>query len=160
MTPLTADQKKYLVPAAIGTALFVLCDEVLWLGAKGVKGNRYSGAAGKSACKKSLLGGAAGAVAGDFFYDKAEPATKADIEKYALPPGPAAATFIAVNRFVMPKVKPGKDARPYALGAAAVGAYFTNKELSPSSPIVGLLPNFEPTFEPPFPPAFGPEFNG
>ena len=164
MTPLTADQKKYLVPAAIGTVVFVLCDEIVCRGKKaktyhaGV--NRQINSLQRSkTTRRALISGAVGTVAGYFLYDQAEPATKADIEKYSLPAGAAAASFIAVNRFVMPKVKPGKDARPYALGAAAVGAYFANKELGTSTkPIVGMLPVFEPindsVFEPPFPPEF------
>ena len=165
MTPLTADQKKYLVPAAIGTVVFVLCDEIICRGKKGktyhAGVNRQINSAQRSkATRQSLISGAVGTVAGYFLYDKAKPETKADLDKYALPAGAAAASYVAVNRLVMPKVKPGTDPRPYALGAAAVGAFLANKQLSPSTPTVGMLPIFEPPFEPPFPPAFGPEFNG
>ena len=145
MTPLTADQKKYLVPASIGACVFVLCDELVFKS----KGKRGPG----KPSQKTLLAAGASAIAGYFLYDKAEPATKADLEKYALPAGGASVAFATVNRFA----PIAGDRRKYALGAAAVTAFFANKELSPSSPTVGRLP--ERTFEPPFPPPFGPTFD-
>lgn len=149
---LTDDQKKYLVPASIGAVVFVLCDELLFK----TKGKRGS----SKPNQKTLLAAGASTLAGYFLYDKAEPATKADLDKYALPAGGAAVAFAAVNRFAGPAVLKGKDPRPYALGAAAVAAFFTNKELAPTSPVIGLLPVFEPSFEPPFEPPFVSEFEG
>lgn len=142
---LTADQKKYLVPASIGAAVFVLCDELLFR----AKGKKSSG----KPSQKTLLAAGAASLAGYFLYDKAEPATKADLDKYALPAGGASAAFIAVNRFA----PIAGDRRKYALGAAAVGAFLTNKELSPASTTVGMLP--ERSMEPPFPPPFGPPYD-
>lgn len=147
---LTAEQKKYLVPASIGAAVFVLCDELVFK-SKGKKGP------GKPN-QKTLLAAGASAVAGYFFYDKADAATKADLDKYALPAGGASVAFATINRFAPIK----GDRRGYALGAAALGAFLVNKETNPSTPTVGRLPQrtFEPPFPPPFGPTFDPEFEG
>ncbi len=151
---LTPDQKKSLVSASVSTVAFVLCDEVLFRSKSKAKG-------GKTVNRNTWLYSVASGAAAFFLYDKASPEMKQNLDQYAPPAGAAAASFIAVNRFVMPKVKPGKDARPYALGAAAIGAYFANKELhAPSTPTVGRLPVFEPINEPIFEPPFPPEFEG
>lgn len=148
---LTPEQKKYLVPASIGAAVFVLCDELVFK-SKGKKGP------GKPN-QKTLLAAGASAVAGYFLYDKAEPATKADLDKYALPAGAASVAFTAVNRGAatfFPRQALAGDRGYYALGAAGLGAFLMNQQLAPSTPTVGMLP--QRTFEPPFPPAFGPTF--
>src|SRR5882672_6865315 len=92
---LTDEQKKYLVPASIGTVVFVLCDELLFKSKGGSKGKKGPG----KPDQKTLLAAGASVVASYFLYDKAEPATKADLDKYALPAGGASVMFAAVNRF-------------------------------------------------------------
>lgn len=155
---LTAEQKKYLVPASIGAAVFVLFDELVF------RTKAKKGGPGKPD-SKTLLAAGASTLAGYFLYDKAEPATKADLDKYALPAGAAAVSFAAVNR-IAPKAFPRSlvagDRTKYALAAAGLGAYLTNKQTNPSTPTVGRLPQrtFEPPFLPPFGPLFDPEFEG
>ena len=156
---LTAEQKKYLVPASIGAAVFVLCDELLFKSKGGSRAKKGSGMPDQ----KTLIAAGASAVAGYFLYDKAEPATKTDLDKYALPAGAASVAYAAVNRgaaTLFPRQSLGGDSRKYALGAAALGAFLTNKQLTPSSPTVGMLPIFEPPFPPAFGPNFEPEFEG
>jgi hypothetical protein len=152
---LTDEQKKYLVPASIGAAVFVLCDELLFKSSQGGRPGKPN--------QKTLLASGAGTLAGYFLYDKADAATKADYDKYALPTGGAATAYVAVNRFA-PLLGKGKQAATQqkyaALGAAAVAAWFVNKP--PSTPTVGMLPQrtFEPPYPPPFGPTFEPEFEG
>lgn len=143
---LTDEQKKYLVPASIAATVFVLCDELVFK-AKGKRPGKPS--------QKTLLAAGASAVASYFFYDKTDAATKATLTEYALPAGGASVAFAAVNRFAPIT----GNRRPYALGAAAVGAWLTNKETS-STPIVGLLPVYEPPFDPVFEPPFPPQYEG
>lgn len=145
---LTPEQKKYLVPASLAAAVFVVCDELVFKG-KATKGK-------KGVDNKSLLAAAATAVSVYVTYDKATAATKAQLDEVAIPTGAAAVSFAAINRFAAPLFPSAKtDRRPFALGAAAVGAFLAHKATDPT-PTVGMLP--ERTFEPPFPPPFGPNF--
>lgn len=145
----TDAQKQYLVPASTGAAAFVIADEIF------LKGSR------KKMPKQALYVGAATAALSAFLYGRLSPEDRAKVDSFSLPMGAAASTFIAVNRFAMPKIKPGIDARPYAAGAAALAAWFVNKDTSPST-TVGRLPmrTFEPPYPPPFGPVFDPEFEG
>lgn len=140
---LTDAQKQYLVPASTGAAAFVLADEIFLKGAR------------KKMPKQALYVGAAAAALSAFLYGRLSAEDRAKVDSFSIPMGAAAGTFIAVNRFAMPKLKPGVDARPYAAGAAALAAWYVNKDVSPS-PVVGRLA--ERTFKPPFPPPFGPPF--
>jgi len=102
--------------------------------------------------------GAGVALLSLYFHHRATAETRARIENVSIPVGTAAGTFVAVNRVSAPLWPSRKtDRRPYALAAAAVGAWLASKELAPATPSVGRLP--ERTFEPPFPPPFGPPFD-
>lgn len=148
---LTDAQKKYLVPASIGAAVFVLCDELLFKSSAGGRPGKPN--------QKTLLAAGASTLAGYYLYDKADAATKADYDKYALPAGGASAAYVAVNRFA-PLMGSGStkqavtQQRYAALGAAAVAAWLVNKP--PSTPTIGMLA--ERTMKAPYPPPFGPTF--
>ena len=146
---LTDDQKKYLVPASIGAAVFVLCDEIFFKEGRSKKPGTPN--------RTTLIAAGASAVAGYFLYDKATPAAKADYDKYALPAGGASVAYAAVKRFA----PIAGDRTKYALGAAAVAGYFAhNPPAFLTRDTVGMLPIFEPPFPPAFGPNFEPEFEG
>lgn len=119
----TQEQKDVLVPASVGTAVFVVLDETIFRGPLGKPTPDAN-------LKKSLLSALGWSLATHVLYQRVDAETRETMEKVALPSGAAAASFIAVNRVSAPFWR-GTDRRPFAAAAAVLVAWKTAKSSTP-----------------------------